>query len=199
MLEYILGSNTRVKILNALILAENNRFSLPELAKKLNITLSATRNELNNLLNFGLIKEDDRDLNILDKGENGRTKKKKFFLVQTDFILYPEIKALLVKGQILSSQKFIDELKKICKPKFLALTGLFTNYPEARTDILLVGSLRRSDFLKLLKKLETELGKEINFTIFKESEFRYREEITDIFLYNILEGKSLILIDNIHK
>ena len=52
---------------------------------------------------------------------------------------------------------------------------------------------------RLIKELEKDLGREINFTILKESEFRYREDIMDIFLYNILEGKTLILLDNLHK
>jgi len=200
MLEPIFGSVPRVKILNLLLLSETKKFPLTSLARDLNLPVNSVRHELANLIKFGLVNEEKISSERNETGDKLANKKeKKYFSANNDFILYPEIRALFVKAQILFSQKFILGLQKICQPKFLALTGLFTNYPEAQTDILIVGSVRRSAFLKLIKELEKDLGREINFTILKETEFRYREEIMDIFLYNILEGKTLILLDNLHK
>ena len=182
MLGSIFGSSSRVKILNHLLLSPEKKYTREDLARDLGVTAVSLRYELSNLVKFGLIRED-----------------KKIFYANSDFLLYPELKALFTKAQILFSEKFLIGLQKICQPKFLALTGLFTNYPEAQTDLLLVASIRRPDFLKLLKDLEKELGREINFTILSEREFHYREDLMDIFLYNILEGKTLVLIDNLHK
>jgi len=186
MLGSIFGSASRVKILNLLMLSTDKKIQATSLAKDLDLPVNSVRHELDNLAHFGLIVEE-------------KNSGKKYFSVNTSFILYPEIKALFAKAQILSSQEFINGLQKICQPRFLALTGLFTNYPEAQTDILIVGVVRRPAFLKLIKDLEKDLGREINFTILSEREFQYREEIMDIFLYNILEGKTLFLIDNISK
>ncbi|MFA5155230.1 MAG: winged helix-turn-helix domain-containing protein [Patescibacteria group bacterium] len=186
MLEAIFSSATRVKILNLLLLGTARKFQLTELARDLDLPANSVRHELDNLVRFGLLNEET-------------ALKKRYFNVNPGFILYPEIKALFAKAQILSSQKFILGLRQICQPKFLALTGLFTNYPEAQTDLLVVGNVRRPAFLKLMKELEHDLGREINFTIMTEREFRYREEIMDIFLYNILTGKTLVLIDRIHQ
>ncbi|MFA5184722.1 MAG: winged helix-turn-helix domain-containing protein [Patescibacteria group bacterium] len=185
MLESIFGSATRVKMLNLLLLAADQRFEPARLARDLDLPANSVRHELDNLVRFGLLSEE-------------KVLKKRYFSVKADFILYPEIKALFAKAQILSSQKFIFGLQKISQPKFLALTGIFTNYPEAQTDLLVVGNVRRPAFLKLMKELEHDLGREINFTIMTEKEFLYREEIMDIFLYNILSGKTLVLIDNLH-
>lgn len=186
MLESIFGSATRVKMLNLLLLAADQRFEPARLARDLDLPANSVRHELDNLVRFGLLSEE-------------KILKKRYFSVKADFILYPEIKALFAKAQILSSQKFIFGLQKISQPKFLALTGIFTNYPEAQTDLLVVGNVRRPAFLKLMKELEHDLGREINFTIMTEKEFLYREEIMDIFLYNILSGKTLVLIDNLHR
>ena len=196
MLDAIFGSIPRAKILNLLLLSTDRKFESKLLARDLNLPLSSIRHELDNLIKFGLIAEE----NLTEEATDKKAKReKKYFYVNTDFILYPEIKALFVKAQILFSQKFITGLQKICQPKFLALTGLFTNYPEAQTDLLVVGAVRRPPFLQLIKNLEKDLGREINFTILSEREFHYREEIMDIFLYNILEGKTLVLLDTIHK
>ncbi len=202
MLEPIFGSASRVKILNLLLLAEDKKHALISLARDLELPLNSVRHELDNLILFGLVSEEKIIENTPIDKTGKKSKKpaeKKYFFVNHNFILYPEIKALFVKAQILSSQKFIEGLHKICQPKFLALTGLFTNYPEAQTDILIVGTVRRTAFLKLIKDLEKDLGREINFTILSEKEFHYREDIMDIFLYNILEGKTLVLLDNVHK
>jgi hypothetical protein len=116
-----------------------------------------------------------------------------------NFIIFPEIKALLIKAQILSSQKFIDGLKKIANPKFLALTGIFTSDTDAKTDMIIIGPLKRAPFLKLISNLEKDLGRELNFTIMDEAEFIYRQEVMDIFIYNVLSGKNIILIDNLKE
>jgi len=196
MLEAIFGSVSRVKLLNLFLLSPEKKYQPEQLILDLGLPAVAIRHELANLVKCGLIKEEKISA---DKTAGRRSAEKKIYSANGDFLLYPEIKALFTKAQILFSQKFIDGLQQICQPKFLALTGLFTNYPEAQTDILLVGFVRRPLFLKLLQELEKDLGREINFTILSEKEFQYREDIMDIFLYNILEGKTLVLLDHIHK
>jgi hypothetical protein len=182
MLDAIFGSAPRVKILNLLLLAPDKSYTREQLAASLSLTAVSVRLELNNLIKFGLIKEE-----------------KRAYSANSSFLLYPELRALFTKAQILFSEKFISGLQKICQPKFLALTGLFTNYPQAQTDILIVGTVKRVAFTKLLHDLEKNLGREINFTILSEREFHYREDLMDIFLYNILEGQTLVLVDNLHK
>ncbi len=201
MLNALFGSEARIKILNLFLLHPEEKYYLRQVARELNLQVNSARRELENMVKFELLRTEKSALSESSpaKKKKGGEKKgeKKYFSVNKNFILYPEIKALFIKAQILSSQKFLAGLKKICQPKFLALTGLFTNYPEAQTDIVIVGSLRRSAFLKLIKNLEKDLGREINYTIMNEREFRYRREIMDMFLYNILEGKTIVLMDNL--
>jgi len=196
MLNALFGSLARVKILNLLLLYPEKKYQVRQLTSDLNLPAGAIRRELDNLVKFGLINEEKLRENEEKKEGKGE---KKYFSSNSNFLLFPEIKSLFIKAQILSSQKFLDQLQKTCQPKFLALTGLFTNYPEAQTDILVVGAIHRQAFLKLIKELEKDLNREINFTILTEREFNYRREIMDIFLYNILEGRTLILLDNLHK
>jgi len=189
MLNALFGSEMRVKIINLFFLYPDRKYSPPQIAQALNRSPNSWRRDMDNLLKTGVIREAKPEPND----------KKKYFSVNPDFILYPEMRALFAKTQILFSQNFIVNLQKICQPKLLILSGFFVNYQEAKTDLLLVGTVRRQAFLKLIKKLEKELGREINFTILKEREYRYRREVMDIFLYNILEEKKLVLIDNLTK
>lgn len=216
MLKLLFSSETRVKLLNLLLLHADNRYTQAQLASELKTPSAAIGREMANLTQLGLInelivKEDikptptpvARDVKkvktkTVEKKDKKRViEEKKYFFANKSFILYPEIKALFIKSQILSSQNFILNLEKNFQAKLVLLTGFFTNYPEAQTDLLIVGQIKKPLFLKLISDLERDLGREINFTIMDETEFRYRQEMMDIFLYNIFEGKRIILVDNI--
>ena len=51
--------------------------------------------------------------------------------------------------------------------------------------------------MRLVKELEVELSKEINYTIMGTHEFKYRRDITDVFLYDILGGKKIVIVDEL--
>lgn len=150
---------------------------------------------------FGYNLSDDKS-ELDKKNEKVKTvlagrQEKKFFQVNTDFILYEETRALIIKAQILYEKDFIDKLLKIGKPKLLILSGIFVNNPNAKVDMLLVGRFNKEKIKKLINELEHELSREINYTIMEATEFIYRRDMTDIFLYDILESKKIIIIDEI--
>jgi len=196
MLNQLFGSEARVRISNLLLRNPDQKYQLRELARDLKLPPNSVRREIDILVNLGLIKE-ERLKEI--SGSKNKALDKKYFSGDKNFVLYPEIKALLIKSQLLFSRHFIAELQKICQPKLLALTGLFTNDLEVKTDLLFVGQVSHSAFLKLIKDLERQLGREINFTMMKPAEFEYRQKVMDIFLYSILEGKTIIIINNLNK
>jgi hypothetical protein len=188
MLSAFFASEARIKILNFFLLGLEQKYSPNQVSKETGLNSALVRRELINIEKTGLLKKDK-----LEKGKS----EKNFYFIERSFILYPELKALFIKTQILSSQKFLGDLQKICQPKFLALSGVFVNKSESPTDILIVARVRRLEFLKLIKELEHDLGREINFTLMDESEFTYRRDIMDVFLYNILEGEKIVLIDQL--
>jgi len=63
--------------------------------------------------------------------------------------------------------------------------------------MLLVGRFNKPKLLKIIRELEVELGREVNFAVMDMREFKYRKDITDIFLYDILEGKKIVAIDDL--
>jgi hypothetical protein len=202
MLKALFGSTVRVRILEFFLLNPDKKSDRRELARDFNLPTDSLRRELENLVALGILKEErsaatETEAPTGDQPNAKKKTEKKYFSAEQNFILYPEFKALFTKAQILHSQDFANGLNKIGQLKFLALTGFFTNQPLTRTDILIVGNVRRRAFLKLISKLEKDLGREVDFTIFSEKEFNYRREINDIFLSNILTSEIFILIDNL--
>ena len=225
MLAKLFGSNSRVKILKLFLMRTNDKFYIRQIARDLGLQLNSVRRELENLEKFGLLisgqeavdknessiktKEEIITKIAKDFKESLKVKKKlkknviinktekKYYSVNKDFILFDEIKALIVKSQILYEKDFVEKLYQAGKPKLLILSGFFVNDDQAVVDLFIVGRINKSKLLKLIKSLENQMGREINFTLMDVKEFNYRRNITDIFLYDILERKKIIVVDEL--
>jgi len=220
MLGKLFGSKARVKILKLFLLNPEEKYYIRQMARDLKLQINSVRRELENLEKFGLLtsnpeitlkepEEEESDfaqyITSANKNREKKVKKvdainkvdKKYFKVNTDFVLYEEIKALIVKAQILYEKDFVEKLSKLGKPKLLIFCGFFVNNDNAEVDMLLVGRFNKAKLIKLIKELENELGREINFTIMDYQEFKYRRDITDVFIYGILENKNLTVIDEL--
>lgn len=201
MLEKLFGSKARVKILKLFLIHPLEKYYIRQLSRDLKLQLNSVRRELENLENFGILTSNLKDVDALEapagRPEPAAGQEKKYYRSNPNFVLFDEIKALIVKAQILYEKDFVQKLQSIGRVKLLVLTGIFVNNPNTMIDILLVGKINKVKLVKLIKELEIELGREINFTVFNPREFKYRRDITDIFLYGILEGRKLVVIDEV--
>ena len=194
MLSKLFGSNTRVKLLKLFLLNPGQKHYIREIARNLKLQVNSVRRELVNLEKLGLLSS------FSGEGEqDGKSHDKKYYKVNQTFVLFEELKGLITKSQILQSNAFVENLQKISSPKLLILTGIFANNSNCPTDILLVGRVNKKKFGQEIAVLEKSLDREVNYTIMDMQEYIYRRDITDIFLYNILEGKKIVIINEIDK
>jgi len=114
MLNKVVGSEARVKILNAFLIEPDKQHYLRQLARDLDLQVNSVRRELNNLEELGLIE-------VADKEATG--KEKKYYAVNSNFLLFNELRALFLKAQLSGISKFIADVQKICTPNFLFLVG----------------------------------------------------------------------------
>ncbi len=184
MLEQLFGSRTRVKLLKLFLNSGEKRFYVRELTRVINERLNSVRRELANLEKFGLVK-------IVSPGQ------KKYYFLDNDFVLLNELKALFLKSRMLLEKRLISQLKNLKRLKYLVLTGFFVQDDQQKTDLLIVGNISRTKLDKILKNLERSFDQEFRYTHFTIDEFNFRKEITDKFLYNILNGKKLVVIDKL--
>ena len=192
MLEQLFGSRTRVLLLRLFLDYPEKAFYVRELARTLGSQLHSIRRELENLEIFGFLKVVPTD----EKDGDGETQKK-YYVMNTDFILYPELRALFLKARLLIEKDLVRRLQEIGRIQFLALTGMFVGLTEWPTDIFIVGSANRRKIRSLIHRFEKELHQQINYTIMTKPEFKYRREITDRFIFNVLENKKIVIIDKI--
>lgn len=216
MLDKLFGSHTRVKLLKLFLLHHKQRYYIREIARNLSLQLNSVHRELVNLEEIGIIRSgaaDPEETGLIEtvevseeaKADDKKTKTKKepkkekvdkkFYQANKEFVFFNEIKALIVKSQIMYEKDFADKLKRLGKIKILVLTGFFVGNPDSDIDLLMVGDFNKPKLLKLVKELEDELVREVNYSTMTDEEFAYRREIADIFLYNVLDGDKIIVLD----
>lgn len=197
MLEHFFGSKTRLLLLKIFFRSPDQAFYARELSRLTGMQLNAVRREIANLAGIGLIAKAHFDEVALHAAVG--TGRSKYYRLDPGSLLYPELKALLLKAEIGEERQLVEMLKnKAGRVKLLLLTGIFLQEKEVDTDILIVGKIKPLTVAKLIKAYENELGKVVRYTIFDEKEFRDRREIGDKFLYGLFEAKHLSVVDEYH-
>jgi len=194
MLSKLFGSNARVKILKLFLLNPSQKFFVREVARNLGLQLNSVHREIGNLVSIGLLAVKEAEPGELEDVKATK-QDKKYYQVQESFVFYKELKALLVKSEVLYEKEFTDKLKKLGKIKLLILTGFFVNDDKASVDLFVVGDFNKERLAKIVKELEGNLVREINYSVMAEEEFNYRREIADVFIYEILDGTKIVIID----
>jgi hypothetical protein len=200
MLGKLFGSNSRVKLLKLFLLHPEEKYYIRQISRDLKLQLNSVRRELENLEKFGLLNSfQAKEIEQGNGGSDPESSKheKKYYKADKNFVLFEEIKNLIVKAQVLYEKDFIEKIKKIGNIKLLILTGIFAGQNASPVDLLVVGKLNKIKLVRIIKELEHELGRDINYTFMEPREFKYRRDMTDVFLYQILESNKILVINEI--
>lgn len=197
MLEHFFGSKTRVKLLCLFLRHPEEALFVRELTRRVGAQINAVRRELANLTRFGLLTEVVTD--VVDSEDRRRPGlKRKYYQVNNLFPLLPEITALVIKAQLILEQQLDKQIVKLGDVRYLAFMGMFVGKGPAPVDLFLVGERIDKPALEaLIKSAEGDLGLEIRYALMNGEEFRYRKDITDRFLYAILEAPKNVVVDRL--
>lgn len=194
MLEHLFGSKTRVLLLRLFLNNPEKFFFVRELSRNLDLQLNSIRRELANLEKIGILgfctKED-----LEKEVEKSLKDNKKYYKLNQNFVFADELRALLIKAQLILETSLAEKVEKLGQVSFFLLSGVFVGQEESPVDLLVVGEVNRKKFNRLIAEFERELGQTINYTIMSLEDFRYRRDVTDKFIYDLLEGKNLIVVD----
>lgn len=189
-LEHLFGSKTRVKLLRLFLHNPEEAFFVRELSRRVGAQIHSVRRELQNLEKLGIVKASGGG------GSKGVSSalRKKYHQADTGFVLFGELQSLLRKSQVLLERNLVQRIQKLGNVQYLTLCGVFVG-EEAPTDLLVVGKLPNEPLQRLVKRFEQEVGYPVNYTLMTPEEFSYRRDITDRFLYGLLEKKNMVMIN----
>lgn len=182
-LEALFGSRERWRLIKLFLLNEEELFTVQELARRNKIDGRKTSGILAQLLNAGFVK-------ARMKG------KKKYFKTHKEFPFFHELKNLVVRSNVYPQCESLGKIKNLGSVKLGLISGVFINYPKAKTDLLIIGdSISRAKMKHLLEDLEAEMGREINYSLMSIQEFKYRTNMFDKFIMEILDSPHEIVVN----
>lgn len=182
-LKALFSSQTRVKLLSTFLLHPEEEYFIRELTRLLGEQINSIRRELENLRKIGLVKARHRN-------------RKKYYHVDQDFPLYPDLRSIFSK-EIQSESPIVAHLKKLPNIQLILLAGSFAG-TESKVDLLVVGNVKKEMLEALL--LQDPSLKHVKYSIFSEADFLYRLSLKDRFIQEILnDPRHLVVYNTIQK
>ncbi len=184
-LEQLFDSPVKVRLLKLFLRNKGQSFYLQEIAKRIRSDSSACQRQIKKLESIKFI--------------NSRVKRnKKYYSINPGFVFYKELKTLVLKSSPASKERILKRLRSIGKISLAILSGIFVDADNTRVDLLIVGdSVKKKNLSGFLRDLEAEVGKEIDYVLLSSEDFKYRYDMFDRFLRDVLEKPHEKLINRL--
>jgi len=179
----ITKSKTRTKILKYFFSNKNEKYYLRQLERILGICVANIRRELMSLEKMGLFLKEKKGKEV-------------YYFLNKDLAIFEEIKKIISKT--IGMEAVLErELKKVKGIRICFIYGSVAKGKEdalSDIDVFIVGEIKEDDVLRAVRKLEEELSREINYTIFTEVDLLKGVKKDRVFFKDVLNGGKIFLI-----
>ncbi len=183
MLQHIIPSKTRRKILALFFHNINENYYLRKIVREVNEEVNAVKRELD-ILTEGKVLFREKRLN------------KVFYSLNRHYIYFDEFLRIFAKSLPLS-EEFYKNLPKIGKVKFIAMSNKYVKRLEIKEDeiyLLFVGVIVVAEIVVIVSEAEKSFGREINYTVMTEEELAFRKKNNDPFIWKFLKQPKIMLV-----
>jgi len=179
----MITSKTRVELITWFVTHPGERFYYRQLVDILSASKQSIQNELKRLEAAGLLSS-QKEGNI------------RFFWVNKDFLLFPEIKSIIFKTVGVG-----DELRKAFKNKRGIRSAFIygsvahnTEDSQSDIDVMIIGDVSVDAVHEAIMRAEKHLGREINYSIFSPSDWKKQLTQQKMFVRNVFRSQKIFLI-----
>ncbi|MGB4254003.1 MAG: hypothetical protein WBJ22_02715 [Minisyncoccales bacterium] len=195
-LEILFGSKIRPRILKLFFQNEGEIFDAREVAARCQINISTVKKELEKLKKINLLQKKTRKEK--SKTISGSSRSKYFYGLNPKFSLFSELRALILAGPVVPLKDITILFKRESGVQLVVISGVLLKEEKAPVDVLIVSKKpKKAKLLKIIKKIESQAGKEIRWAMMTVEEFHYRFEINDRFLKDIFSHNHKKIIDKL--
>lgn len=183
MLEDLIISKVRIKLLEILLTSHGQIIHVRELVRMAHEEINAVRRELQHMEKAGMLRREPRANRV-------------YYSFRKDYPLYFDLLELIAKTTGLGGSILKNKLK-VGRIKFAMLSGRYARGEVSGADhveLLIVGSIILPEMAAVIRETEHKRGSEINYTVMTEEEFAFRKSRRDPFLLSILEGSRVMII-----
>ena len=184
-LEQLFDSPVKVRLLKLFLRNPGEFFELKSIVRRVKSNPSACRRQVRQLESIKLIKSKIKSRN-------------KIYSINLNFDFYNELKTLVLKSSPASKNKIMGRLRGLGRINLAILSGIFVDSDNSRVDLLLVGNnIKNKKLTNFLNDLEAEVGKEIDYVVLATDDFKYRYDMFDRFIRDVLENPHEKLINKL--
>lgn len=188
-LETLFSSRPRVEVLRMFLFQPGKKLSAGDIARQTGIAKSTARTHAKALAKINLLH--DAQSAVGDSGQE-----QEVWELNKSSSLRPHLHQLFLAHQNITPEDIKEELLALVDVSFLALSGVFSGVDDRPVDILIAGQKINSKKLKkTLSKLERRLGTELRYASMSEEEFRYRFDVQDKLVREVLDYPHRRLVD----
>ncbi len=184
LLEHIIISRVRVKVLTLFLSNPGNLFHVREIVRQVGEEINAVRRELSHMEHSGMVSKEQRANRLL-------------YTFRKDYPLYYDLLGLIHKTSALGGD-ILKNKPKLGKIKYAMMSGRYIRSVKKKSandvDLLIVGTVVLPELAQLVKAEEARKGVEINYTVMSEEEFSFRKQRRDPFVVTILSASRLMII-----
>lgn len=188
LLEDIITSDVRIKLLVELYSEVTRELYVRELTRRVGTEINAIRRELKRLEDAGIIKKEQRGNRI-------------YYLIREDYPLYHELLSIISKEKGVG-RLIRDNLKNIGNVKLSLLSLEYArgrDSQDSELDLIIIGDVDLKEANDLLKKEILIGGREINYTILKENEFLHLLKRRETFIMDFILRSHVTLIGSLDR
>jgi len=183
MLDDLVISRVRVKLLEIFLSSPGQIIHVRELVRKSKEEINAVRRELLHMEKAGMVSKEPRANRL-------------YYSFRKDYPLYYDLLALVTKTTGLGAA-IIKQKNKLGRIRYAMISGRFArNIPGSaeQVDLLVVGNVVVAEVASLVREEELRRGREVFFTPMTEEEFVFRKKKKDPFIAGILSGSRIMVI-----
>jgi len=183
MLNILTTSDTRARLLTLFVLNPETDYYLKGLVRQLDENNNAVRRELNRLEAVGFV-------------STRRAANVKYYRLNRSCPIYPEIKGLVLKtsGVAAVLQGALRGLDRVEQAFIYGSVASGTEGRLSDIDVMIVGHVDLSALRSSLRRVEHEVGREINETVYSPEELHERRRAGDAFLQRVFDQPRIILV-----
>ena len=196
-LERLFGSSAKVKMIKLFLFNPREIFDKDTISERTKSYTVDVRRELTALEKMQLVraksffKEYEKGGKIVKKRVDG-------WYVNPEFPLLSALQTLLIKTAPLSHEEIISMLSRAGKLKLVITAGVFIQDFDSRVDLLVVGdNLSKAKLETTVRSMEAEIGRELRYSYFETADFKYRLEMYDKLVRDIIDFGHEVVLDKI--
>jgi hypothetical protein len=190
----LFGSKTRVKLLHLFMNNPETSFYVREITRLIDEQINSVRRELSNMLNVGVILSENADNKLYYKVNKKYEHYASFRGIFSDEVI---ISADTKQAQPSSAHTpdWGYHLEKEGGIRVAIAAGTLVPGSGSSIDLLVVGDKEKSVMAKVVSRIESDIGRDLNYSLMSYDDFYYRLSVRDKFLTSILGGRHTVIVD----